>query len=531
VFNQAKADHVIKFFKNLKHTKGRWKGVSFTLMDWQEKALRDIFGNVRDNGYRQYNTAYIEIPKKMGKSETGAGVALYCLTADEEQAAEIYGCASDRQQASIVFDVAVDMVDQNPTLKKKIKPVLSQKRLVYMPTRSFYQVLSAESYSKHGFNVHAVVFDELHSQPNRGLFDVMTEGSGDARTQPLYFIITTAGDDPDRTSIGWEIHSLARDILTGAKIDPTFYATIYGIDRDNKRIWTGREYQTVDEVDWKDEEVWRLVNPSIDHTVPMEKVRDQFVRAQGNLAREKNFRWLRLNSWEKLKTQKWLGVDFWDLCKGKINDSTGRVCYGGLDLSSKIDMTAFVLLFPPDEINLRWVILPWFWLPEDNIAERVEKDNVPYDQWVREGYLNTTPGNVIDYQFIEEHIIKLRDKYDIKEIGYDPWNAMQTAIRLEDAGLSVAEVRQGAKSMSPPMKEIEQLVMGKKMLHGGHPVLRWNVGNVEIKIDENENIRPVKGRGKERIDGLVAMINAMNRAMLVKEEKQTVYKKRGVLWV
>ena len=531
-FDQDKADHAIKFFKNLKHTKGRWKGVPFTLMDWQIEALTNIFGTVRDNGYRQYNTAYIEIPKKMGKSETGAGVALYCLTADSENAAEVYGCASDRQQASIVFDVAVDMVDQNASLKKNIKPVLSQKRLVYLPTRSFYQVLSAESYSKHGFNVHCVVFDELHSQPNRGLFDVMTEGSGDARTQPLYFIITTAGDDPDRTSIGWEIHSLAQDILTGAKVDPTFYSMLYGIDRENKRIWTGREYQSVDEVDWKDPELWARVNPSIDHTVPMDKVVGQFTRAQGNPSREKNFRWLRLNSWEKIKLSKWLGVDFWDLCKSKIDLDRlkGRPCYGGLDLSSKIDMTSFVLLFPPDDINKNWIVLPWFWLPEDNITQRVDKDGVPYNVWVNQGYLQTTPGNVIDYKFIEEFIIKLKDKYNIRQIGYDPWNAMQTAIRLEDAGLTVAEVRQGAKSMSAPMKELEQLAMGKKISHNGHPILRWNVGNVEIKTDENENIRPVKGRGTERIDGLVATINAMNRALL-NENTESVYKKRGVLWV
>ena len=186
----------------------------------------------------RYNTAYIEVPKKMGKSEMGAGVGLYCLTSDNEWAAEVYGCAADRQQASIVFDVAVAMVDQSPALKKVIKPVLSQKRLVYLPTKSFYQVLSAEAYSKHGFNVHAVIFDELHAQPNRGLYDVMTEGSGDARDQPLFFLITTAGDDPDRASIGWELHQMAVDVLTGVKVDPTFYAMIYGLDRDNKRIWT-----------------------------------------------------------------------------------------------------------------------------------------------------------------------------------------------------------------------------------------------------------------------------------------------------
>jgi phage terminase large subunit-like protein len=537
-FDQAKADRVLTFFRQLKHTKGKWRGVPFTLLDWQITALSDVFGTMRDNGYRQYNTAYLEICKKQGKSELGAGIALYCLTSDDEWSAEVYGCAADRQQASIVFDVAVDMVDQNPTLKKHIKLVLSQKRMVYLPTRSFYQVLSADAYSKHGFNVHACVFDELHAQPNRGLFDVMTEGSGDARTQPLFFLITTAGDDPDRASIGWEVHKMAVDVLTGVKADPTFYAMIYGLDRENKRIWTGRQYETVNE-NWEDDEVWRKtwtdpkiwekVNPSIGHTVAWEKVEDQYTRAQGNIAKEKNFRWLRLNCWERIKTSGWLGLDFWDLCKGKIDEKQlyGRPCYGGLDLSSKIDMTAFVMLFPPDDINKKWIVLPRFWVPEDKVQERFETDKVPYPEWVQKGYLKTTPGNVIDYDFIEHEIITLRDRYDIQEIGYDPWNAMQTAVNLEDEGLTMVETRQGYKTMSPAMKEIEQLVMGKKLIHSGHPVLRWNIGNVQVKMDENENIRPVKGKGTERIDGLVAMINAMARAML-HEDTTSVYETRGV---
>jgi len=336
-FDETKADKVINFFKHLKHTKGRWRGVPFSILPWQEKVLQDIFGTMRDDGYRQYNTAYIELPKKMGKSEIAAGIALYCLTADDEQSAEVYGCAADRQQASIVFDVAVEMVEQSPILKKHIKPVLSQKRLVYKPSRSFYQVLSSEAFTKHGLNVHCCVFDELHAQPNRELYDVMTEGSGDARTQPLFFFLTTAGDDPDRTSIGWEVHQLAIDILTGVKIDPTFYAVIYGLDRENKRIWKGQEYETYEELDWKDPKLWTKINPSLGHTISLEKVKDQCSRAAGNPIRERNFRWLRLNSWEKIKTAKWLGLDFWDLCRGKVDIKrlAGRPCYGGRTYQAK----------------------------------------------------------------------------------------------------------------------------------------------------------------------------------------------------
>lgn len=537
-FDQAKADRAVNFIKQLKHTKGKWRGVPFTILPWQEQALTDIFGTMRESGYRQYTMAYLEICKKQGKSEIAAGVGLYCLTSDDEWAAEVYSCAADRQQASIVFDVAVDMVDQNPTLKKHIKPVLSQKRLVYLPTRSFYQVLSSESYSKHGFNVHAVIFDELHAQPNRGLFDIMTEGSGDARTQPLYFITTTAGDDPDRASIGWEIHEMAEGVLLGTKNDPTFYAVLYGLDRQNKRIWTGRQYEAVDE-NWEDEPAWReawssetnwkKVNPSLGHTVDLEKVNDQFTRAQGNYAREKNFRWLRLNCWEQLKTTGWIGLDAWDRCKGRVDLERlrGRPCYGGLDLSSKIDLTAYVLLFPPDDINKKWTVLARFWIPEDRVQERVETDKVCYDRWVSQGYIKTTPGNVIDYNFIEKEIIDTAYLYDIRQTGFDPWNAMQTAVNLGNEGLTMVEVRQGFKSMSPPTKEIEQLVLGKKIIHDGNPVLRWNVGNVQVKMDENENIRPVKDKSTERIDGLVATVNAMARAML-SVEKPSVYETRGL---
>jgi phage terminase large subunit-like protein len=240
MYDEAKATHVVNFIKSLRHTKGRWAGEKFNLLDWQEKIIRDIFGTVKDNGYRQYNTAYVELPKKNGKSELAAAVALYLLCADREERAEIYGCAADRQQAGIVFEVSADMVRMSPELSREIKILASTKRLIYKKHNSFYQVLSAEAFSKHGFNVHGVIFDELHTQPNRKLYDVMTKGSGDARTQPLYFLITTAGSDTN--SICYEVHQKAKDILEGRKIDPTFYPVIYGASESD---------------DWTDPEVWK----------------------------------------------------------------------------------------------------------------------------------------------------------------------------------------------------------------------------------------------------------------------------------
>lgn len=209
------------FIESLCHTKGTWARKPFELIDWQEQIIRDIFGVIKPNGYRQFNTAYIEIPKKQGKSELAAAVALLLTCGDGEERAEVYGCAADRQQASIVFNVAADMVRMCPALSKRVKILDSQKRLIYQPTGSIYQVLSADVGNKHGFNTHGVVFDELHTQPNRKLFDVMTKGSGDARMQPLYFLITTAGNDTK--SICYEIHQKAQDIIAGRKVDHTFY--------------------------------------------------------------------------------------------------------------------------------------------------------------------------------------------------------------------------------------------------------------------------------------------------------------------
>ena len=281
----------------------------------------------------------------MGKSELAAAVALLLTCGDGEERAEVYGCAADRQQASIVFEVAADMVRMCPALNRRVKILTATKRIVYLPTNSFYQVLSAEAYSKHGFNIHGVVFDELHTQPNRKLFDVMTKGSGDARMQPLYFLITTAGTDTK--SICYETHQKAKDIIEGRKIDPTFYPVIYGADEDD---------------DWTDPKVWKKANPSLGITVGIDKVKAACESAKQNPAEENSFRQLRLNQWVK-QAVRWMPMEKWDRCAFATNedDLEGRVCYGGLDLSSTTDITAFVLVFPPLDEDDKYMILPYFW--------------------------------------------------------------------------------------------------------------------------------------------------------------------------
>lgn len=513
-YDKDAADFAVMFIESLCHTKGTWAGKKFELIDWQERIIRDLFGVLKPNGYRQFNTAYVEIPKKQGKSELAAAVALLLCCGDGEERAEVYGCAADRQQATIVFDVAADMVRMCPALNKRVKILASQKRIIYEPTNSFYQVLSAEAYSKHGFNIHGVVFDELHTQPNRKLFDVMTKGSGDARMQPLYFLITTAGTDTN--SICYETHQKAKDILDGRKIDPTFYPVIYGADESD---------------DWTDPAVWRKANPSLDITVGIDKVEAACNSAKQNPGEENSFRQLRLNQWVK-QAVRWMPMEKWDACAFPIDEDEleGRVCYGGLDLSSTTDITAFVLVFPPLDEEDKYIVLPYFWVPEDTLDLRVRRDHVPYEVWEKQGRLETTEGNVIHYGYIEKFIQRLGEKFNIREIAFDRWGAVQMVQNLEVIGFTVVPFGQGFKDMSPPTKELMKLVLEKRIAHGGHPVLRWMMDNIYIRTDPAGNIKADKEKSTEKIDGAVATIMALDRAIRCGNDTgESVYDTRGLL--
>ena len=516
VYDKTAADYAVAFVEALAHTKGTWAGKPFELIDWQEQIIRDVFGTLKSNGYRQFNTAYVEIPKKMGKSELAAAVALLLTCGDNEERAEVYGCAADRNQASIVFNVAADMVRMCPALSKRVKILDATKRLIYQPTGSIYQVLSADVGNKHGFNTHGVVFDELHTQPNRKLYDVMTKGSGDARMQPLYFLITTAGDN--QNSICWEVHQKALDIIDGQKHDPTFYPVIYGAAQED---------------DWTDPKVWKKANPSLGITVGMDKVKAAFESARQNPAEENSFRQLRLNQWVK-QAVRWMPMDKWDACAFPVDEKLleGRVCYGGLDLSSSTDITAFVLVFPPVDEDDKYCVLPFFWIPEDNIDLRVRRDHVNYDVWKKQGFLQTTEGNVVHYGYIEQFIETLGEKYNIREIAFDRWGAVQMTQNLEALGFSVVPFGQGFKDMSPPTKELMKLTLEEKIAHGGHPVLRWMMDNIFIRTDPAGNIKADKEKSTEKIDGAVATIMALDRAIRCGNDTGTsIYDDRGILFI
>ena len=515
-YDKEEADFVVDFIQSLSHTKGDFFKEPFILIDWQEQLVRDIFGTLKPDGTRQFTTAYVEISKKSGKSELAAAIALYMLCADGEQRAEVYGCAADRDQASLVFDVACDMVRLSKALKQfcDIKP--SRKTIHFNPTNSVYKALSADVAGKSGVNVSALIFDELWVQKDRKFFDMMTKGTSDARKNPLHFIITTAGTDTH--SICYELHQKAKDIIEGRKVDPTFYPVIYGAEDDD---------------DWTDEAVWAKANPSLNITIDIEKVRAACESAKMMPNEENAFRQLRLNQWVK-QTVRWMPMEKWDLCAFPVNEQSleGRVCYGGLDLSSTTDLTAFVLVFPPEDEDDKYVVLPYFWLPEETLDLRVRRDHVPYDLWERQGFIQTTEGNVVHYGYIEKFIEELGTKYNIREIAFDRWGAAQMVQNLEGMGFTVVPFGQGYSSMSPPTKELMKLVLEKKIAHGGHPVLRWNVDNISIRTDPAGNIKADKEKSTEKIDGAIATIMALDRAIRCgNDEGGSVYDDRGLLFI
>ena len=512
-YDKKKADRAVTFIENLCHTKGKWAGTPFWLLPWQEQLIRDIFGIVKADGNRQFRTAFVEICKKVGKSELAAAVALYLLYADNEPSAEVYGAAADRQQASIVFDVAKQMVEMSPALMKRSKLMGATKRIVNYSNAGYYQVLSAEVGGKHGFSVSGLVFDEIHTQPNRQLYDVLTKGSSDARQNPLHFIITTAGND--RHSIAYELHTKAVDILEGRRVDPTFYPVVYGLKDDE---------------DWEDEANWYKVNPSLGYTVDIERLRDAYREAKQNPADEITFKWLRCNMWVS-STVAWIPDAIYMRGNESIEAASleGRDCYAGLDLSSTGDITALVLIFPPRDENEKYVLLPYFWIPEETIPRRVKANSVPYDIWEKQGYIMSTEGNVIHYDFIEKFIMDLSEKYHILEIAVDRWNATQMIQNLEGEGFTIVPFGQGFSSMSAPTKEFYRLLMEGRIIHGGNPVLRWMAGNVVIDTDPAGNIKVTKAKSKEKIDGIVAAIMALDRCIRQEGQSGSVYDERGLL--
>lgn len=511
-YDEKAGELVCQFFeKRLVHIKGEWARTPMYLEEWQKELLRKLFGWKRKkDGLRRYRTLYLEIPRKNGKSTLAAGLALFLLFADKESGAEVYSAAADREQAAIVFDVAKSMVEESKQLSQRCQTF--RRAITYPKSNSSYKVISADAKTKHGFNAHAIVVDELHAQTDRELVDVLKTSTG-ARRQPLEIYITTAGHD--RNSICWEMHDYAIKVRDGIIQDDTFLAAIYAAEEED---------------DWTKPETWKKANPCYGISIKEEYLEKECKKAQEIPSYENTFRRLHLNQWTE-QDVRWIPITKWDECDQELilEDLKGKRCFGGLDLSSSLDISAFALIFPHPSGDVS--VLPFFWIPEDNILERCKKDRVPYDVWVRQGYIQTTPGNVIDYAYIRNKINALKKIYKIESIAVDRWNAIQIVIELEQDGLEMVMTGQGFASLSAPTKEFEKLLVSKKWIHGGNPVLRWMLSNTAAETDAAGNLKPSKKKSQGRIDGIAATVNALARMIATGEEKKSVYKNRGLVSV
>lgn len=509
-FDRIDADAVCDFFeKVLRHTVGQYAGLPFLLQPWQRRILRAIFGWKRKrDGLRRYRYAYIEIPRGAGKSTLASGIALYLLIADGEPGAKVYSAAVDRTQAEIVFEQASHFVQVNELLSQELEVLKREIRVRSDPGAS-YVALSADVSSKHGQMPHGIVFDELHTQPNRRLFDVLRTGMG-KRAQPMMVMITTAGDDI--RSICYEQYDYARQVRDGVIEDDQYFVFIAEAAPDD---------------DWRAPATWYKANPSLGVTVTEEFYEGECKRAQQTPAAQNAFRQLYLNQWVN-QAVRWLDLSVWDEGSTAVPDLAGRGCYIGVDLASVGDIAAAVKVFPPVEEGEPWWILPRFYVPAENLLNRAERNRAPYQRWVEQGHLIATEGNVIHYGRIESDILEDAKTYRLLGVGVDAWNAQQMAQNLTAAGLEVWEVKQTMTGMAGATKKLEMLVLARSIGHGGHPVLRWMVDNVAVVKDGNENIKPHKEKSRNKIDGVVATINALD-VEIHQIGFLSVYERRGVL--
>ncbi len=485
MFNKDKANDVIEFIKCLHHT-GDFFGQEFNLQKWQAEALSEVYGSVNELGRRVTRYAYWEIPKKNGKTEIAAAIAIYHLFNDPP-GGQIYCCAADREQAGLVYKAAKQMIEQDESLTEVLVITDSNKTIRNSETDTYLKVLSAEAYTKHGINPTVVIFDELHAQPNRDLWDVMTFGAGAARKEPLWWVITTAGDDPDKKSIGWEVHDKAERIKNGTLIDESWHVRIFGAPTDANIF---------------DESVWFDANPNLGVSIDVENVRLEAKEAKDSAAREKLFRWLRLNQWVAVKRLGWLPLPLWDKTIGdwKEAELKGLYCYVGLDLSSTTDLTAIAVVFPPQKGLDDWRVIFRTFVPAESMKERVNRDKVPYDDWIDDGYLISTEGNAVDYARVQNEIENINAMYKVRYLCVDKWNSTMMTQNLQRKGIKSIEIEQTITGMSPGMKKIEQLMLKGELTHEDNPAARWCFGNVVVATDGNENIKPMKNKSFERIE-------------------------------
>ena len=502
VYDQAKADRVAKFIETLcVMSKGEWAGKPLKLQEWQKRDIIDpLFGWLDDQGRRRFRTAAIYTPKKQGKSTLLSALALYFLVGDNEPGAEVISAASDRQQAGIIAREAASMVRASPSLSRVLEVIDSRNTILHKPSNSRYTVISADSFRAEGLNASAVLLDETHSQRDTKLYDALRY-AGAARRSPMVISISTAGYDRRPTALWWQLWQYAEKVMANPAHDPTFFGRIYRASENPAK--------------WFDEAEWFKANPSLGVTVSLESFRADAVQAQKNPGA--------LNQWARYRInvptetdKRWFSPDVWAACGGELHELDDRPCYVGLDLASVRDITAAVFVYKA--VDGTYDIDPVFWVPEDTVAERENKDRIPYSQWIREGYIRTTPGARLDHDTVAAEIAAYAQSHNVKKIGADPWNLGNIATKLQSEGLEVVGIGQNTGSLSAPSKLLESLLYEKRLRHGGNPVLAWMANNVALYTDSNGNIKPDKGRSTEKIDGIVALIMGLALASVTDDD-------------
>ena len=488
-----RGEEVVQFCERaLVHVQGAMAGKPFRLEPWQARIVRDLFGTLDTTGNRRYREALIAVPRKNGKSTLGAALALAALCLDDEPGAQIFSAAADKDQARLVFQIAKAMCGRSPLLSEMLD--VYGDSIVNPEAGAVYKPISADAYTKHGLNPHLVIFDELHAQKTPELYDVLRTGMG-ARAQPLMVSITTAGYARD--SVCRKLWDYAAAVSQGMISDPAFYPAVW---------------ETDPAADWTDPDQWEKANPNLGVSVGRDFLARECEKAKRDTAYENTFRQLYLNQWTE-QSVRYLPMRDWDATAARpMPDLGGRPCFMGVDLSNTVDLTAWVLAFPLESETdqaATVALVPHVYIPAERMDERERRDRVPYRAWCQDGLVTATPGNSVDYETVLADILAAAEMYDVRGVGIDPWNSMHMQQRLVDEGCPVVQYRQGFKSFADPTKQLQRLTLERRILHGGHPPLRWNMANLVVRRDEAGNVKPDKAKAAEKIDIAVAAIMAI----------------------
>jgi len=506
--DEDRATRAIGFIEDmLTFTKGAKAGQNIDLEIGQKALIANIFGWVDADGFRRFKEVFYFIPRKNGKTTICACIANLVLFCDGEPGAEIYSAASERDQAAIIFEIAKRQVENNPELEESCN--ILKKSIVLEEMGSSFKAISSDAKSKHGYDSHCVLIDELHAHKNPTLVEVLETSVG-ARRESLIIYLTTS--DYDRPSICNTKLKYAKEVRDGVIPDPRFLPVIYEADLED---------------DWHDEEIWKKANPNLGVSVRWDYFRREYKKACHTPSYENTFRRLHLNT-KTEQAKRWISLQAWDAC-GEIvipfDELLGHPCFGGLDLSSTVDTTSFVLWFPHND-----AVLAYFWIPKENVIARQKKDKVHYLAWEKEGFLTMTEGNVVDYDFVKADILKLSEQFDIREIGYDPYNCRQIAVGMQEKdGLPMVEFRQGWISMNEPCKLMERKILQGTLAHRKHPVLRWQMGNIAIRSNPSMNIRIDKEKSIDKVDGPVSLAMALGCGMINGGTEDSAYEERGII--